>query len=117
MKSYKNFSIIELILTSLIPLLANAQPSGIQPTITYTPSAITNFPTLWAQGLLLISWFAGFIMAVAIIMILWAGFKFMTAGGDEEEVTKARHMLTYGIVGMVVAILAYTLPQIIRSIF
>jgi hypothetical protein len=50
--------------------------------------------------------FAG---AVAMYFIIMAGFKLMTARGEEEAVTKAHQMLLWSILGFLLVILAYTL--------
>lgn len=48
----------------------------------------------------LISYIVG---AVAVIVIIFAGFRFITAGGDQNTVSSARNMLLYAIVGLVIA--------------
>lgn len=50
-----------------------------------------------------------FIGVVAVIVIIVSGFTFVTSNGNKEQVTKARNTLTYAIVGLVVAILAYAI--------
>lgn len=77
-----------------------------------TVSNITTLSAIFTQG---IRWLAAFVFGVGVIMILWAGFKFITAGDNEEEVGKARQMITYGIVGLLVAGLAYSLPVIVQT--
>lgn len=37
---------------------------------------------------------------VAVIMIMVAGFKYITAAGDSTALTSARHTLTYALVGL-----------------
>ena len=48
----------------------------------------------------LISYIVG---AVAVIVIIFAGFRFITAGGDQNTVSSGRNMLLYAIVGLVIA--------------
>lgn len=42
----------------------------------------------------------------AVIGIIMAGFKLMTAGSNPQEVTKAREMILYAIVALVIVALA-----------
>ena len=56
------------------------------------------------------------ILAISVIVILYAGFKFLTAGDEEEAVTGARKMITWGIVGIIVALVAYSIPFLVQSI-
>ena len=46
---------------------------------------------------------------LAVIMIIYAGIRFVTAHGDEKQVESARQTILYSVVGLIVAILAYAL--------
>ena len=56
------------------------------------------------------------ILAISVIVILYAGFRFLTAGEEEEAITGARKMITWGIVGIIVALVAYSIPFLVTSI-
>lgn len=43
---------------------------------------------------------------VAIIMIIVAGFRYVTSGGNEEAVKSAKRTILYAIIGLVVAFFA-----------
>jgi hypothetical protein len=43
---------------------------------------------------------------IAVIMIIIAGFKYVTSGGDANRVSSAKNTLLYAIVGIVIAALA-----------
>jgi hypothetical protein len=53
---------------------------------------------------------------LAIIMVIYAAFIYLTAGGDLDKVKKASHMLLYAVVAMAVALLATILPGFVKSI-
>jgi len=55
----------------------------------------------------------GFLGIIATIIILFAGFKWMTAGGNEENVASAKKMLIAGIIGLVIILSAYALATFI----
>ena len=55
----------------------------------------------------------GFLGIVAIIIVLWGGFMWMTAGGNEEKVTKARQLLVAGITGLVIILAAYAIARFV----
>jgi hypothetical protein len=42
----------------------------------------------------------------AVIMIIFSGFKFITANGDPQAVSTARNTLIYAIIGIIVAVMA-----------
>jgi len=50
---------------------------------------------------------------VAVIMIMVAGFKYVTSGGDSSNITSAKHTLIYAIIGIVVVALAQTIVQFV----
>jgi hypothetical protein len=57
--------------------------------------------------------FAGF----AVIMLIWAGILFLVARGDMTKLTQARGALIWGVVGVAVALLSFSIPLIIKNTF
>ena len=78
---------------------------------------ITNTDTLVGVIMGLVNWIAWFVGLLAVLMGLYAGILFITAGGNAETVTKARNILLYAIVGIAVAILSFSLVAISQSVF
>jgi hypothetical protein len=62
------------------------------------------------------TWFYSIILAISVFMILMAGFNYLTAGGDQAKVKKASQMLIYAIVGIVVAIIAFSISKVVTSV-
>lgn len=56
------------------------------------------------------------IFVVAILVLLYSAFLFLTGGGNEERQTSARNFLIYAIIGLVVALFAFALPNIVESV-
>ena len=54
---------------------------------------------------------------IASIMVLWGGFQMMTAGGDPEKFKSGRMTILYAAIGLVVVLVAQSVPGLIRSIF
>ena len=62
----------------------------------------------------------GFLGIIAVGLILYAGFKWMTAGGSEDKITEARKLLFAGVIGLIIilaafAIANFVLTQLIRA--
>jgi hypothetical protein len=55
----------------------------------------------------------GFLGIIAILIILWGGFKWMTAAGNEEKVGEAKKILTAGIIGLVIIFVSYALAAFV----
>jgi hypothetical protein len=46
------------------------------------------------------------VLPVALLMIIWAAFVIITAGGSKEKVSKGKKIITVAIIGLVIAFLA-----------
>ena len=53
--------------------------------------------------------------AMAVIMFVFAGIRFLTAGGEPEKVQQARAAFLWGIAGVVVGIIAFSIIAIVGS--
>lgn len=53
--------------------------------------------------------------AAAIIMIIYAGFRYITSGGSSERIGNAKTTLIYAIIGLVVVALAQILVRFVLS--
>jgi hypothetical protein len=43
---------------------------------------------------------------IAVIMIVYGGFRYITSGGDATKVTSARNTILYAIIGLIIVALA-----------
>mgnify|MGYP001615221418 CR=1 FL=1 len=97
----------------LLPLAALAQgtlPGGSSATQLTNPCRVLE---LVRQ---ITSWFGILVFIIAIIAILYAGFLFLTAGGNEETLKKARQVLIWGLIGIAVALFAMSAIPFVVSI-
>lgn len=62
-----------------------------------------------------ISAFLGLIGAILLIYLLYAGYNWMTAQGEEEKVTKAKNTLKRAIVGVIIIVAAYAISIFVMS--
>ncbi len=53
---------------------------------------------------------------IVLICFVYAGIIFLTAGGDPDKIAKARSAFMYGVVGVVVGVIAYGILAIISAI-
>jgi hypothetical protein len=52
---------------------------------------------------------------VVVLMLLYAGFKFVTAGGETEAIGKAKDMVKYSLIGIVVMLLSGGIMALIEN--
>ena len=64
---------------------------------------------------LAINLFSGVVGVVAVIMIMVAGFKYITAAGDSAKVTSAKNTLVYALIGLVVVALAQAIVKFVLT--
>ncbi|HRH32921.1 MAG TPA: hypothetical protein PK720_02140 [bacterium] len=50
---------------------------------------------------------------VFMILMIYAGFNWMTAGGDEEQISKSRNTIKAAIIGLLIVVAAYALSVFI----
>jgi hypothetical protein len=53
--------------------------------------------------------------AVAVIAFVVAGILFLTAAGNPEKIQQARNAFLWGVAGVVVGILAYSIISIVQT--
>mgnify|MGYP007094937435 CR=1 FL=1 len=53
----------------------------------------------------------GFVGVVVVIIMIYAGFLWMTAGGNEDQVKKAKAWMTNAVIGLVIVLAAYAISD------
>jgi hypothetical protein len=56
-----------------------------------------------------------FLGIIFIILIILAGYKWMTAGGNQEKVSEAKSSIKSSIIGLIVVVGAYAIWELISS--
>jgi len=57
----------------------------------------------------------GLLGTIAVVIILFGGFKWMTSSGEKEKVEEARKLIIAGVVGLVIILSAYAIAQFVIS--
>lgn len=99
----------------VMPMFAAAQlggpPSGTLPAPTIT--SLTGVGTFICTAL---DWIFYFLLIFAVLFVLLAAFKYLTAAGDPEKVKAASQQLLYAAIAVAVALLAKAIPLIAGSL-
>jgi hypothetical protein len=53
---------------------------------------------------------------IVVIMFIWAGVTFVTAEGDPGKVEKARNRILYGVIGIIIGLLAGGILLLVQSV-
>lgn len=55
----------------------------------------------------ILNWLLGIMALVAVVMIIIGGFTWLTAGGNEEKVDKAKKIISAAVIGLIIVLLAW----------
>lgn len=50
---------------------------------------------------------------VALVIVLYGGFKWMTAGGNDEQVGEARKIIISGVIGLAIILSSYAISSFV----
>lgn len=60
----------------------------------------------------------GFIGIIAVMIIVMAGFKLMTTGGNEDALSEAKKMMSSGVIGLVIVLASFGIAQfVVNNLF
>lgn len=59
--------------------------------------------------------FSYIVGAIAVIMIIYGGFRYITSGGSSDGVGAAKNTLIYAIIGLIIVALAQIIVQFVLS--
>ena len=57
----------------------------------------------------------GFLGIIAVVLILIAGFLWMTAAGSEEKISTAKKLMSAGVIGLVIVLAAFGIARFVIS--
>lgn len=57
----------------------------------------------------IIQFFLGFLAIIFVAMLIYAGFLYLTAGGDSGKASKAKDMIRNAIIGVIIVLAAYAI--------
>ncbi|MEK9153604.1 MAG: pilin [Patescibacteria group bacterium] len=94
----------------------------ICPTLTLETAIVSNHSANWGIICLLnvvyyvTDWIFYLMMIAVVIVFVIAGAKYMMSSGDPEKTKSAKNLMIFGIVGLIVALIAKLVPSVVRMI-
>ena len=64
---------------------------------------------------IIISVVLGLLGLAAVVMIIYGGFMYVTSAADSAKIKKAKDTITYGVVGLVIAMLAFAIVNYVLA--
>ena len=102
-----------MISLAVAPVLAVEMPRNIGNSKTVTN--VTTFTNIFDIFLAAVGWIYRIFFIVAAVFIIIAAFNYLTAQGDPEKVGKAKSMIIYAVIAIVVALLAFSIDIIVST--
>jgi len=62
------------------------------------------------------NWIFYLLMVFVVVMVVVGGATYMLASGDPEKAGKGKSIIIYGVVGLVIALLARLIPSVVKLI-
>ncbi len=113
-----SLAIVALLLTPVFALQVSAQADfGLSEVNTGLNNSLANRDPREIVGSI-INIALGFLGVIAVVIILMGGFKWMTAGGNEDKVSEAKKLLGAGVIGLIIVLVAWAVSTfIINAIY
>jgi len=117
MKNMKKFCIKpNSILTSLVMMCVLALPQITNAQIAYTLQSKIAPTSIEGLLLAILNIFVIIATPIIVLFIIYAGFLYVTARGNADQVGKATRALTYAIIGGVIVIGAVAISQVVANV-
>ena len=100
--------ILALSMLMVVPFFTNA----VEPPMTIPAGANIEIFALLAKVL---NWFFNIAIIVAAIFLVFAGWQYITAGGDDDKMKKGLNTLVRALIGVAIALLAKGLIYVVST--
>ena len=103
------------IVSSMIFMMVSIMPVYAQGFISPSDNPQAVSAATGGQGsvrslaLSIVNFFLGFLGLIAVVMIIVGGFFYVTASGNQEKIEKAKKIIEYAIIGIVVILLSFAI--------
>jgi hypothetical protein len=57
--------------------------------------------------------FLGFIGLIVIVILIWGGFRWMSAGGNDDDVRQAKKIVIRAVIGLAIIIASYAITEFV----
>lgn len=119
-KSLKHIAVgfvtsIALMMSTMVPAV-NAQgfisTQDNPPAISTATGATGSFRQL---ALTIVNFFLTFLGLIAVVMIIYGGFLYVSAAGNQEKIESAKKIIMYAVIGIVVILLSFAIVNTVLT--
>lgn len=84
-----------------------------------SPTAVTSSTggqgSLRQLALTIVNFALTFLGLIAVVMIIYGGFLYVTAGGKEDKVETAKKIIMYSIIGIIIILLSFAIVNTVLT--
>ena len=102
---------------SAIPLTAFAIGGVGNVTTPPVVTDVTSVQDFYQIILIAAQWLVVFGLIIGAVFVIWGGIQYVTAGGDEGEISSAKSKIIGALIGIALVLLAFALVNIVGSFF
>ena len=107
-----------LLITLLVPFVSLAQDDLSMGKVLRDVAVDSGYSsvdenTLFFTVAKFLKFFFAVLGIIFMIIVVYAGFRWMTAGGNEEQVTEAKKLLINAVIGVIIVILALSITYFV----
>lgn len=118
-KSIKNIAVglvtsLALMMTSFTAVHAQGfiSPTDNPQAISTATGGQGSFRSL---ALTIVNFFLTFLGLIAVVMIIYGGFLYVSAAGNQEKIESAKKIIMYAVIGIVVILLSFAIVNTVLS--
>ena len=80
--------------------------------ITNNTGGLSNFRDLLLNFL---NFFLGFLGLLAVLLVIYGGFLYMTAAGEESKTENGKKVILYAVIGIIIILISFALVNTVLS--
>lgn len=96
----------------ILTLLATPVYAACDPKLGPCEAGLTQLEQVFSR---VVSVAVGLGFMILLVMIIWAGFKYLMSGGEPKAVAAAHQTVTWAILGVIFMALAWLMLQLIKA--
>ncbi len=100
-------------LAQTAPPPTNAALQGLINTAQQAKIETGSAPNIYQIVGYIINIILGFLGVIFLVLVIYGGFLWMTAGGNEDKVKKGRELLTHAAIGLAIVLAAFLLTNFV----
>ena len=77
--------------------------------------ASLTITSIEAKVVTVVNYVISLIAIVAVAMIIYAGYLYISSGGDEKKLVQAKSLILYAVIGLVVVVVSYSIVGFVNS--